>query len=555
VTEAAPSKHDRISLLWPAGARAGRPAAPALTGEAAADLGLPELVAALSAVEQRWVSQERRQRVVRQTLLDLCADPETILYRQAVVADLVADPDLRQRLTDSLPGLEALSDTLSPELFRPGEDASVQRIAGRLAALELLVDVAQRLAAALDAATVQSTALAALRAYLRAMTASTAFVALRAELPRLREVVSQVRSVTVGVNLTPDLLPESATILALNPERVQGRRTLLGRLLGSEDDGVGLAPLHRARDGGLAGQPNDVGRDLGLLLRGVVAPVAEALERYAVFAASPLAQLGPELAVLLGGARLVERMRGLGLPMCRPRILPVAERTTVLADCYNVALALRMGAAGGEVVPNDVRFDADSGRVWILTGPNRSGKTTYLGAVALAHVLAQAGLFVPARDAALSPADALFVHFPARERGLLGMGRLDEEASRIAAIFRQATPQSVVLLNEALAGTSSVEGLALARDAVRGLRLLGARAVYVTHLHELALAAADINASTPGHARVASLVAEAPTPDAPRTFRVRPGAPGGWSYASEIAAQHGISYAQLAELLRDRGFL
>jgi FdrA protein len=127
-------------------------------------------------------------------------------------------------------------------------------------------------------------------------------------------------------------------------------------------------------------------------------------------------------ARLLGGARLVERMRGLGLPMCRPRILPVADRTTVLADCYNVALALRMGAAGGEVVPNDVRFDAQDGRVWILTGPNRSGKTTYLGAVALAHVLAQAGLFVPARDAALSPADALFVHFPARERGLLGMG-------------------------------------------------------------------------------------------------------------------------------------
>jgi DNA mismatch repair protein MutS len=141
------------------------------------------------------------------------------------------------------------------------------------------------------------------------------------------------------------------------------------------------------------------------------------------------------------------------------------------------------------------------------------------------------------------------------------MGRLDEEAERLAGIFKRATPLSMVLLNETLAGTAASEAEALARDAVRGLRLLGARAVYVTHLHELALTVDEINATTPGSSLVGSLVADADdeqdTPSGPqhrRTYRIHPGVPGGQSYASEIAQRYGISFGQLAVLLRERGF-
>jgi DNA mismatch repair protein MutS len=130
----------------------------------------------------------------------------------------------------------------------------------------------------------------------------------------------------------------------------------------------------------------------------------------------------------------------------------------------------------------------------------------------------------------------------------------------MGAIFRQATPHSLVLLNEALTGTSSFEAVDLARGVVRGLRFLGARAIYVTHLHELGAAVDDINATTPGDSPVGSLVAEPgaePTDDGQvqiRTFRIRPGPPHGQSFAADIAEQHGISFPQLVELLRRRGF-
>ncbi len=90
--------------------------------------------------------------------------------------------------------------------------------------------------------------------------------------------------------------------------------------------------------------------------------------------------------------------------------------------------------------------------MWVLTGPNRGGKTTYTRAAGLAQVFFQAGLYVPAASARVSPVDAIHTHFPSREQA-----RLDAEAGRLAAIFRQATPRSLILLNEALSGTSAPE--------------------------------------------------------------------------------------------------
>ena len=101
----------------------------------------------------------------------------------------------------------------------------------------------------------------------------------------------------------------------------------------------------------------------------------------------------------------------------------------------------------------------------------------------------------------------------------------------------------------------------LARGVVRGLRFLGARAIYVTHLHELGAAVEDINATTPGDSPVGSLVAEPgaraerswPGPD-PLVSYPAEATPHGQSFAADIAEQHGISFPQLVELLRGRGF-
>jgi len=194
-----------------------------------------------------------------------------------------------------------------------------------------------------------------------------------------------------------------------------------------------------------------------------------------------------------------------------------------------------------------------------LTGPNRGGKTTYIQAVGLLHVLAQAGMHVPAESAALSPVDGVYLHFPAEEKPNMESGRLGEEAGRLREIFRRATRQSLLLLNESLASTSATESYFLARDVVCCLRMLGARALFVTHLHELAADCESINSDVAGDSRVQSLISEMETgaDGLRRTYRVVPAAPRGQSYAREIARQYGISFEQLGALLaagkKDRG--
>ncbi len=553
-----------LSLLWPTGASFAPAGSDSLSAGAADDLNVMDVVKAMIGGADPPIRVQQRERFARQILGQLSQNPEVIAFRQGVLEDLITDQPLRERLGQVLPGLEALSDvSVVPEPYlTPGREA-LGRIARRLGELELYVDTARELHDALQPESLRSAGLQLVRSELERLIATDTFVALASELPTLRATLASIKSVTIGVNFDPDLVPESATILEFGADRIDGRQTLLGRLLGGWGEANALTRL-RHGERSLPRWQNDLSRDLYRLLQDVAAPVATALRGYASVAVHALGRLGPELAFLLGGARLVERLRSAGLPTCCPQQLAADLRRTELEDAYDPVLALRLLSGADDprprVVTNPVFFGATPARVWVLSGPNRGGKTTFTRAVGLAHVLGQAGLHVAARSARLSTVDAIYTHFPSRESARPGMGRLDDEAERLGTIFRQATPHSLILLNEALAGTSSFEALDLARGVVRGLRFLGARAIYVTHLHELGAAVADINATTQGDAPVGSLVAEpgaAPSEDGRiqvRTFQIRPGAPHGQSFAADIAEQHGISFPQLAELLRQRGF-
>jgi DNA mismatch repair ATPase MutS len=208
-------------------------------------------------------------------------------------------------------------------------------------------------------------------------------------------------------------------------------------------------------------------------------------------------------------------------------------------------------------VTNDVDL-GEGGRIGILTGPNQGGKTTYTHMVGLCHILAQAGLWVPATRARISPVDNIYTHYPVAEQLEKATGRFGDEAQRLSHIFTRATGHSLILLNESLASTSPGESLYIAQDLVRILRRLGVRALFATHLHELAADVATLNANTAGDSVIVSLVASRRTEGEDgtrRSFKIVPGQPLGRSYAQEIAVKYGISYDQLTTLLQKRGVL
>jgi DNA mismatch repair ATPase MutS len=527
--------------MWPN----GRPPDKTVQSAWMQDLNLDGLVQAFRA-DSRYVP------FIRQTLTALLTDPAVIAWRQAVLDDFRRNPALVERVSAFLPRLAELRTNQA--LFGTKQRHLLLETADRLSELELYVNMVDGLYEALQAADLHSEALKQLRQNLQRVARSESFEALRSELPELQRPLQSFASLTVGINLNAQLQPESAVLLGINEKRFGEARSFLSRLLGmpaEETEESGLAPLHYVPSDPEQRPLSALFRDLERLIAQVVQPVARALSRYVRISSGPLVSLEKELAFYVAAVGLMQRLEARGVPLCPPEIAPTEERLGVMEGLVNLHLALREG----EPLPvsNDVTFD-DEGRIAILTGPNSGGKTTYVQAVGLAHVLFQAGLFIPARRARLSPVDAIFTHFPALEAQ---QGRLAEEAARLRHICLKATRYSLVLLNESLSSTTSSEALYLAQDVLCGLRAIGVRAIYATHLVEVAEHLDVIEKAIEGESAVYSLVAglklieTADDLKAVPTFEIKRGLPQGRSYAREIARRHGISLEQILSARRE----
>jgi DNA mismatch repair protein MutS len=157
--------------------------------------------------------------------------------------------------------------------------------------------------------------------------------------------------------------------------------------------------------------------------------------------------------------------------------------------------------SGGRFVANDCSL-SESSRLWLLTGPNMGGKSTFLRQNALIAVLAQAGSYVPATSATLGLVDRLFSRVGASDNLARGRSTFMVEMVETAAILAQATPRSFVILDEVGRGTSTYDGLAIAWAVVEAIHEDNrCRCLFATHYHELTRLAERCDALTLHHVR------------------------------------------------------
>jgi DNA mismatch repair protein MutS len=185
----------------------------------------------------------------------------------------------------------------------------------------------------------------------------------------------------------------------------------------------------------------------------------------------------------------------------------------------------------GSFVPNDVSLG--TGEVGIITGPNMAGKSTYMRQVALCSLLAQIGSFVPAREAQLPIVDRIFTRIGASDDIAGGQSTFMREMTELATILREASEDSLVILDEVGRGTSTADGRAIARAAIEGLHdAVGARTLFATHYHELTDLAAECERVSNYH-----FVADREGGEVTFLYSVAAGA---------AAASYGIDVARLA---------
>jgi MutS domain V len=236
--------------------------------------------------------------------------------------------------------------------------------------------------------------------------------------------------------------------------------------------------------------------------------------------------LRSELGFFVGCLNLHERLARKGEPSCMPE--PSSSRTAQLSAraLYDVSLSL---SAPDRLVGNDIQ--ADGKALIFITGANQGGKSTLIRALGQAHLMMQAGMFVPAAAFRANICSSLYTHFKREEERELRGGKLDEELRRMRAIVEHLKTSSLMLLNESFASTNEREGSEIARQVVQACVDSGIKVIYVTHLFDLAQSFYEQDAPNMLFLRPERRA------DGVRTFRILEGAPEPTSYGIDLYRQ------------------
>lgn len=234
--------------------------------------------------------------------------------------------------------------------------------------------------------------------------------------------------------------------------------------------------------------------------------------------------------------KILQFMKRNNLAFCFPEIHDDNGTDIEAQGLYDLSFAayLKQKDDKTEVIGNN--FICKSGGIFLITGPNQGGKTTFIRSVGIAQLMAQGGLPVPAKQYACRVYPAIVTHFPKEEDKKMQYGKLAEELTRLREDIPLLSGGGLALFNESFATTTSREGAQIAKDVLRVLSRAGATVLFVTHLIELAGHIDELKKVLAPGSHAVSLIADC-IPDgnhAVRTYKIIPGKPQERVFAGDV---------------------
>lgn len=572
------SKDKGISIIFPDGSY---DKCNVLSESAVHDLGLDSVCRKLS-------DKAQEQSLILNIMSRICFDPEVVRFRLDVFEDIYNNPEFRNRMLEILDKIDFLRNFGS--FRRDNEETSgTWDLIHRMEEIRDYIGYVEALQDCLGKADIKSKGLTDLMAYIDNIYKDNAFKELKQDIANLKASTSNLKSVTVGINLNERFEAKEIGLISINGKAFTKSSILENfttRLIGRDN----LNP-DESWDGNMRFQPftpdgsaadrliamtrtkmmlqspimamtlahvsdGDMDKEItrhmdrvsDQMLSRTVKNLKEVLNRYVGLSIMNITALIPEFLYYVRWAEYIKCHRDSGLSFCKATLLPLSQTDIRMRAkaFYNLKLADFVKDAS-EIVVNDLDFDK-SDNLYLLTGANRGGKTTITQAVGLLYVLAQGGVFVPAEEFAFTPVDNIFTHYPADEDKTLDYGRLGEECKRFRELFAQCSADSLLLLNETFSTTSFEEGFFIAKDAVRAILKKSTRCIYNTHMHKLAADIDSLNeesAKEGAGVKASSLIAL--SDGGQRSFKVKVAPPQGMSYAKDIAQKYGVTYEMLVE--------
>ncbi len=480
----------------------------------------------------------------------LTMDPAVMKYRRETFGDMLETESIADTLNRLMPVLGDIMELRRME----SENGDTTNYLLSISEIELYISCIDILHAGLTEARphLHSRAFLTLCDRIKELAESDYYKELNRKLSELTQRVREISSVTIGVNLDAQLRPREAGVLSINATPFKSGDTIDKILhLNFKSDEytciANLVPFGRK-------QSENEKTALTLAFNSAINDVykqslrswKQIVQSYVLENTDFLLNMVPEMELLVRGSDFLRRLRDKGCHLTEPDVRPLNERAFNAKDLYNPCVALKIT---GDIVGNDVNFDENAG-IYVLTGPNRGGKSVITCAIGLCQVMLQLGMFVPAEHLTISPADAIFTHFPTGADDTIDKGRLGEECARLSEIFQNITPASLVLLDESLSSTGSFEAAYIASEVLAGLARVGCRCLFSTHLHELAAKIDELNAQSvaAGGVRIDTLVAGIEE-EGRRSFKILRAIPDGKSYARDIAQRYGLTYDNIIKMI------
>jgi len=262
-------------------------------------------------------------------------------------------------------------------------------------------------------------------------------------------------------------------------------------------------------------------------------------ERNVDFLDKTITAFDREVHFYLGYLEFISPIRAAGLSFCYPEISDTGKEI-YQHEGFDLALANKLVAEEKPLVCNDF-FLKGQERIFVISGPNQGGKTTFARSFGQAHYLAALGCPVPGKEARLFLFDRIFTHFEKEENVEDLRSKLEDDLTRIHGILDAATPNSIIIANEILTSTTLDDAVFLGKKMMENLNRLDSLCVWVTFVEELATFSDKV-------VSMVSIV-DSENPSI-RTFKIMRRPPLGLSYAEAIARKYGLTYESLKERLK-----